>query len=233
LGNAIFSKYPITKAERIRQVDRTDQDALTAMFYIKRAVGRAEIEIRKGEKVVAMVVHTEAYDNDGTKQKQIKQIHELALKETLPLVLGGDFNELPPSAAKVVGFMDEREKAVCSDDFIQPPYTPAVMQPFYDDLLPHIDLSRYGASENEQKRYYTHSVLGPDDSNDKGEKGFWNRTLDYLFLSKGSSWVVGSTDVAQQQGQRLGGEKGLGPVLTQDYLRLSDHAPVTGLWEVK
>jgi endonuclease/exonuclease/phosphatase family metal-dependent hydrolase len=233
LGNAIFSKYPITKAERIRQVDRTDQDALTAMFYIKRAVGRAEIEIRKGEKVVAMVVHTEAYDNDGTKQKQIKQIHELALKETLPLVLGGDFNELPPSAAKVVGFMDEREKAVCSDDFIQPPYTPAVMQPFYDDLLPHIDLSRYGASENEQKRYYTHSVLGPDDSNDKGEKGFWNRTLDYLFVSKGSSWVVGSTDVAQQQGQRLGGEKGLGPVLTQDYLRLSDHAPVTGLWEVK
>lgn len=233
LGNAIFSKYPITKAERIRQVDRTDQDPLTAMFYIKRAVGRAEIEVRPGEKVVAMVVHTEAYDNDGTKQKQIRQVHELAKKETLPLVVGGDFNELPPNAAKVVGFMDEREKAVCSEDFIQPPYTPAVMQPFYDDFVPHIELSRYGDSEKQQRRFYTHSVLGPDEVNDQGEKGFWNRTLDYLFVSKGSSWVAGSTDVAQQQGQRLGGEQGLGPVLTQDYLRLSDHAPVTGLWEVK
>ncbi len=233
LGNAIFSKYPITKAERIRQVDRTDQDGLTAMFYIKRAIGRAEIEVRSGSRVVAMVVHTEAYDNDGTKQKQIKQIHDLALKETLPVVVGGDFNELPPSAAKVVGFMDEREKAVCSSDFVQPPYTPAVMKPFYDDMVPFIDLSQYGGSELEQKRYYTHTVLGPDEKNDKGEAGFWNRTLDYLFVSKGTSWVAGSADVAQQKGQKLGGANGLGPVLTQDYLRLSDHAPVTGLWEVK
>lgn len=239
LGNAIFSKYPITKAERIRQVDRSDLDALTAVFYIKRAVGRVEIEIRSAsgaapaEKVVAMVVHTEAYDNDGTKQAQIKQIHGLALKETLPVVVGGDFNELPPTAAKIVGFMDEREKAVCGADYIQPPYTPAVMKPFFDDFVPSIDLSQYGASAADQKRYYTHSVLGPDEKNDKGENGFWNRTLDYLFASKGSHWVPGSADVAQQKGQRLGGANGLGPVLTQDYLRISDHAPVTGLWEVK
>lgn len=240
LGNAIFSKYPITKAERIRQVDRSDQDALTAMFYIKRAIGRAEIEIRgpsgaaaAADKVVAMVVHTEAYDNDGTKQKQIKQIHDLALKETLPIVVGGDFNELPPTAAKVVGFMDEREKAVCSADFVQPPYTPAVMKPFYDDMVPFIDLTQYGSSEADQKQFYTHTVLGPDEKNDVGQAGFWNRTLDYLFASKGSQWVPGSTDVAQQKGQKLGGSNGLGPVLSQDYLRLSDHAPVTGLWEVK
>ena len=77
LGNAIFSRYPITRAERIRQQDRTDQDALTKTFYIKRAIGRAEIAVRSDRTVSAWVVHTEAYDNDGTKRKQLKQIFDL------------------------------------------------------------------------------------------------------------------------------------------------------------
>lgn len=233
LGNAIFSKYPIKKAERIRQQDRTDQDALTKTFYIHRAVGRAEIEFRAGERAVAMVVHTEAYDNDGTKQAQIQQIYDLMKAEKLPVLVGGDFNELPPTASRLLGFPDERESAVCSSDFKQPPYTPKVMQKFYDEFVPYITLDRYGTSEMDQKRYYSHSVLGPDDVNDQNIKGFWNRTLDYLFVSKPSAWVAGSTDVAQQAGQRLGGEQGLGPVLKSDVLRLSDHAPVTGIWEVK
>ncbi len=233
LGNVIFSKYPIKKAERIKQQDRTDQDALTKMFYIHRAVGRVEIEVRAGERVVALVVHTEAYDNDGTKQKQIQQIYDLLQAEKLPWVVGGDFNELPPTAVRVANFMDERTAAICSSDFKQPPYTPEVMTKFYNDFVPYISLERYGQSEADQKRYYSHSVLGPDDVNDAGEKGFWNRTLDHLFLSKPSTWVVGSTDVVQQAGQRVGGETGLGPVIKSDVLRLSDHAPIVGVWEVK
>ena len=232
LGNAIFSKHKITKAERIRQVDRTDQDALTSMFYLKRALGRVEIEVKAGTKVAIWAVHSEAYDNDGTKKKQIEHIDELLKKEPLPFMVGGDFNELPPIAVRKQGFMDEREKAVCSADFAQPPYTPEIMQRFYDNYVAAIALDRYGKSELEQKRFFTHSVLGPDEVNDKGEKGFWNRTLDYLFASKGTSWVVGSTDVAQQKGQKIGGENGIGPVLTTDPVRLSDHAPVVGTWEV-
>jgi endonuclease/exonuclease/phosphatase family metal-dependent hydrolase len=233
LGNAIFSKYPISKAESIRQADRTDQDPLTQMFYIHRAIGRAEIELRPGERVAAYVVHTEAYDNDGTKQKQIQQIYDVLKAEKLPRVVGGDFNELPPSAARVQGFADERETSVCSEDFKQPPYTPQVMQKFYDDFVPWVPLDRYGALEHEQQRYFTHSVLGPDDVNDKGDKGFWNRTLDYLFVSQPGGWVQGSTDVVQQAGQRIGGDKGTGPVIASDVLRLSDHAPVIGTWEVR
>ncbi len=232
LGNAILSKHKITKAERIRQIDRSDQDALTAMFYLHRALGRAEIEVATGKKVAIWAVHTEAYDNDGTKQKQIAQIDELLAKEPLPFVVGGDFNELPPVAARKQAFMDERETAVCSADFTQPPYTPEAMQRFYDKLVPAIALDRYGKTELEQKRYYSHSVLGPDEVNDNGEKGFWNRTLDYLFASKGTTWQVGSTDVAQQAGQKIGGDNGIGPVLKTDPVRLSDHAPVLGTWEV-
>lgn len=233
LGNAIFSRYPITLAERIRQVDRTDQSALTATFYIHRAVGRTEIEVRAGTKVAALVVHTEAYDNDGTKQKQIQQIHDLMKAEKLPFVVGGDFNELPPTAVKLKGFPDERETAVCSSDFVQPPYTPQVMQKFYDDFKGFVDLAEIGTDEASQARYFTHSVLGPDEVNEKGAPGFWNRTLDYLFIRKQDAWVAGSTDVIQKKGQKVGGVAGLGPVMEADAVRLSDHAPVTGIWEVK
>ncbi|MBM4375526.1 MAG: endonuclease/exonuclease/phosphatase family protein [Deltaproteobacteria bacterium] len=232
LGNAIFSKYPIRRAERIRQEDRTDQGGLTKYFYLHRAVGRAELELRPGERAVALVVHTEAYDNDGTKQRQIQQIRELVAAETLPTVLGGDFNELPPVAVRLEGFPDERDEAVCSEDFVQPPYTPHVMQPFYDELVPALALERYGTTEAEQSRYFTHSVLGPDDVNDEGQSGDWNRTLDYLFATTSTSWVPGSTDVVQRKGQRLGGDAGLGPVIVSDVLRLSDHAPVIGTWRL-
>ena len=121
--------------------------------------------------------------------------------------------------------------AVCADDFKQPPYTPQVMQKFYDAFQSFIPLDRYGKTEAEQQRYYTHSILGPDDTNDAGQHGFWNRTLDYLWIRKHDAWVPGTTDVVQQKGQKLGGETG--PVIQSDVLRLSDHAPVTGVWEVK
>lgn len=236
LGNAILSRYPIAKAERIRQVDRTDLDPVTNAFYIKRAIGRVELQLG-ARRAAVFVVHTEAYDNDGTKQKQIAQIHEVVTSEALPALVGGDFNELPPSAQRLSGFPDERETAVCSADFAQPPYTPDVMQPFYDDLQPWIPLARYGATEAEQARYFTHSVLGPDETNEHGVPGDWNRTLDYLFIDPKSSWQAGTTDVLQRKGQRIGAEPTAGaaddrPTLASDPLRLSDHAPVFGVWEV-
>ncbi len=232
LGNAIFSRYPITKAEAIRQQDRTDQDPITKSFYIHRAVARAELDLGNSQTVVAYAVHTEAYDNDGTKQKQIKQIHELLKAETKSWVIGGDFNELPPvcdekatsgadsceGKLRLTGFLDERASAT-GTMYAQPPYTPSVMKPLYEDFVPSVTLAQYGVGDAQQRRYFTHSVLGPDGKNDDGVPGYWNRTLDYLFAPKGSRWE--SADVIQEPG-RLG--------VSQDALRLSDHAPVAGTW---
>jgi endonuclease/exonuclease/phosphatase family metal-dependent hydrolase len=231
LGNAIFSRHPIRFAERIKQVDRTDQSALTSAFYIHRAVGRAELELSPGRRVTAMVVHTEAYDNDGTKQKQIEQIYDLMKAERQPFVLGGDFNELPPTAKRLEGFADERTRPVCDDAYKQPPYTPQVMQRFYDDFTPAIGLDRYGTTEAEQQRYYSHTVLGPDDVNDAGVRGEWNRTLDYLWVRKADALLDG--DVLQRSGQLLRAPSGEMAPIAADVLRLSDHAPVFGIWEVR
>ena len=233
LGMAMFSKYPIDKAENIKQEERTDLDALTHPFYIKRVIGRSELALGEDRRVAAYVVHTEAYDVDGTKQKQIAQIFEEVLESAkeLPVLVGGDFNELPPTAVLKEGFEDERTTAVCGGDFEQPPYTPEVLDPFYETLIPAIPLERIGTTLEEQQRYYTHTVLGPDQENEAGEAGAWSRTLDYLFVSEGQ-WVPGTTDVIQTKGQRLGGESGAGPVIESDAMLLSDHAPVVGTWEV-
>jgi len=220
LGNAIFSKYPITFAERIRQEDRTDQSGITATFYIHRMIGHALLDVGAGREVAAYVVHTEAYDRDGTKGRQIEQIHEVVRAEPRPFVLGGDFNELPPTAVKLSDFADEHPSAK-GTEYEQPPYTPELMQPFYDDFAPYITLSRYGSTEEEQRRYYTHSVVGPMGRDNQGNPGFWTRTLDYLFVKKDDGWKPGSTDVLQEPG-RLG--------IKGNPLLLSDHAPVVGTW---
>ncbi len=231
LGTVIFSKYPIAKAQRIKQANRTDQDALTNAFYIKRAIGHAEISVTDSTNVAALVVHTEAYDEDGTKKKHIEQLYQIATTQNLPTLLGGDFNELPPTALQTESFFDDRRTPVCGDDYKAPPYSPELLQPFFDTMQSAISLEQFGTTQESQKRFFTHSILGPDEENENGETGFWSRTLDYLFVTDGS-WVKGSTDVLQTTGQKIGGVQGEGPVLQSDPLRLSDHAPVIGVWEL-
>lgn len=242
LGNAIFTKHEMTKAEKIAQIDRSDLDPVTQPFYLHRFMGRVELKLPSGSSVAAYVVHTEAYDEDGTKAKQIKQIFDQVSDETLPFVLGGDFNELPPTSAQIDSFPDERSLPVCGADFDQPPYTPEVMSEFFVALKPWISLEQYGDTQKAQSRFFTHSVLGPQESNEEGEQGEWNRTLDYLFASPNTQWVEGSTDVLQRRGQRVGvyvnsreDREQVGPldwILSSDPLSLSDHAPVFGIWEV-
>jgi endonuclease/exonuclease/phosphatase family metal-dependent hydrolase len=221
LGNAIFSVYPIKSAERIRQVDRTDQDPLTSYFYIHRAVGRAVIAAGPRD-VAVMVVHTEAYDTDRTKARQTDQIFQLMVDEPLPFVVGGDFNAIPPGSVKVSSFNDEHPDSI-GTDFEQPPYDLGDMVPFYEAFVPHVDLGRYGTTKEEQKRYFTHSVIGRDRIGSQGEPGFWNRQLDYLFVRAADRWVPGTTDVLQQRG-----DSGI----SSDPMLLSDHCPVLGTWDL-
>ena len=166
LGNAIFSKYPITETLRISQSDRTDLDALTETFYIRRAIGQANIDLG-GVQLAAFVVHTEAYDEDGTKKRQIAHIHDVLKSVSGPFVIGGD-HELPRQPSNLKAFPDERTEPLCSDEFDQPPYTPEVMRPFYDDH-PRISLSNTGRMPAAKVAISLHSVMGPDEVNESGK----------------------------------------------------------------
>ncbi len=218
MGNAIFSKYPILSAERIRQVNRTDIDAVTRTFYLHRMIGRAVIDVGGAQPLAAYVVHTEAYDRDGTKQKHIQQIFDELSSEKLPFIIGGDFNELPPSALKLSDFPDENPRAK-GTDYEQPPYQPEQLQKFFDGFAPYLPLSEYGSNSEQQRRYFSHSVIGPKTNGTDGQPGFWNRTLDYWFATKGSLWVDGKSDVLQTSGRQG---------ILVDPLFLSDHAPIVG-----
>ena len=223
VGNAVFCKYPIVSAERIKQADRTDLDFLHGVYYQHRMIGHAVVDLGQGTSVAVYGVHTEAYDQDGTKVRQIQQIFDVVGAETLPFLLGGDFNELPPNAVKKSDFPDENPKAK-GTDYEQPPYTPEVMEKFYDSFSPWITLEEYGTTEAEQRTYYTHSIIGPTTKDNQGNPGFWNRTLDHLFVPRSSSWEDGKSDVLQ-----LPGRQGI----TLNPLLLSDHAPVVGTWVIE
>jgi endonuclease/exonuclease/phosphatase family metal-dependent hydrolase len=220
MGNCIFSRYRIVDNQRIAQVDRTDQDPVTRSFYLHRGVGRAVLAIG-GRELAVYTVHTEAYDQDKTNSRQQRQILDLMREETLPFVLAGDLNALPPTSVQFDHFNDESPKAA-GTDYAQPPYNLPDLQPFFDEFVDVIGLARYGTSAAEQSRYYTHSVIGEATIGANGEPGFWNRRLDYMFIAAPDSWSMG--DVLQRPGD--GG-------ITSKPIDLSDHCPVIGTWEVR
>lgn len=221
MGNAIFSIYPIAKAERIRSADRTDQALYESYFLLHRVIGRAEIQAGN-RRVAAYDVHAEAYDEDGTKKKHVDQFHQLMADETLPVVLGGDFNNIPPTAVKWEKYNDDSPDAV-GTRYESPPYDIDAMQAFYDDFVPAISLERFGTTDESQRLHYSHTIIGPNHIANDGQPGFWNRKIDYLWIKPGQSWKAGSTDTIQNAGR-----KGV----TLDPMTLSDHCPLIGTWEL-
>lgn len=222
MGNAIFAKHPIVEAERIALADRMDQDPATSAFYLHRALGRVLLDVG-ARPVAAYVVHTEAYDTDGTKSKQLRQIQSELAKEQHAFVIGGDFNAIPPGSLHVVAFNDEHPDSQRTE-FAQPPYDLGDMGRFYQSYLPAITLERYGTTLDAQKVHFTHSVIGPDKTGVLGQPGFWNRKLDYLFLKPPSQWAEGSTDTLQTMGRQG---------ITAEPVSLSDHCPIVGVWQVE
>ena len=227
MGNCVFSRFPIVKSERIAQVDRTDQDPVTRAFYLHRAVGRAVVDVG-GRQLAVYAVHTEAYDQDGTNARQQRQILELIRAETLPFVLAGDLNAVPPTSVKLEGFPDERPEAK-GTDFAPMPFDPTDLVPFYAEFSEAITLARYGTTEEEQSRYFTHSLIGEGTIGTDGKPGFWSRKLDYLFIKGPDAW--GATDVLQRPGDGEGLLAHDGGLVSKP-IDLSDHCPLAGVWEV-
>lgn len=221
MGNAIFSVYPIAKAERIRSADRSDQAIYESYFLLHRSVGRAEI-LAGDHRVAAYVVHAEAYDEDGTKKKHVEQFHQLMTEETLPVVLGGDFNNIPPTSLKWEKFNDDAPDSI-GTRFESPPYDLDAMQTFYDDFVPAITLERFGDDEETQKQYFSHTIISRDHIGNDGQPGYWNRKIDYLWIKPEQRWRDGSTDIIQAPGR--GGVR-------SDPMTLSDHCPLIGTWEL-
>lgn len=184
-GNAVFSRFPLFKAQRISLPLIEEQNFLVRYFYLKRCLLDVSVVVG-GDTLRLMNTHLAAYSSDGTKKKQIDRVYKYADSlnhNQQKLIVAGDFNSLPPGTRKVKGFPD----SACADgDFEADDYSGEEdwMNPFYQTFQPAVTHESY-ISDN--ALYFTHTTDG---------EGFWNRKVDYIFSNL--PVVPGSGRVFQQ-----------------------------------
>jgi endonuclease/exonuclease/phosphatase family metal-dependent hydrolase len=186
-GNAIVSKYPLKDAKRIALPLIGEQSALTQYFYLKRNVMITSLEADNKE-VFLLNTHTSAYSHDGTKKKQLDIILSEAKKLSdagHSILMGGDFNTLPPHTTHRGGFDD----SACEGEFNGDIYEGEEewMSGFFSAYQPAVDLQKYKADNTP---YYSFTSL---------KTGSWNRKLDYLFTTE----LLSEGRVIQEETMRL------------------------------
>jgi endonuclease/exonuclease/phosphatase family metal-dependent hydrolase len=205
MGQAVFSKWPITRNTRIDLPQSADSSALVNYFWLHRAVQIVAIDL--GDTSLNVVNnHPAAYALDGTKQLHLQRIFDESSALAPPVITGGDFNVIPPGSLITEGFADNAPTSTTGVQEVS--YSEAEMDallPFYDTFDPAIPLADYQAA-TDQEPFLTHSVSG---------EVFWTQKLDYLFGSE--PWTGAWTLQKPGDGD---------PALVSDPMALSDHAPM-------
>jgi endonuclease/exonuclease/phosphatase family metal-dependent hydrolase len=172
-GNAILSKYPLKDSQMISLPLIAEQSAITQYFYLKRNMLIAKVKLAKD--LYLINTHTSAYSHDGTKKRQLEIILSKAkeIGADNAVIVGGDFNTIPPYSGKVKDFAD----SVCVGEYEADNYEEESnwLDGFYSSLTPAISLNDY---QNDNSPYLSHSV-------DKDI--FWLKKLDYLFTNQNFS----------------------------------------------
>jgi endonuclease/exonuclease/phosphatase family metal-dependent hydrolase len=215
MGQAVFSRWPITVNTRYDLPQSTESSALVNTFWLHRAVQVTELDLGNGQTVTVVNNHPTAYALDGTKQVHLEKILEVSVNTFGPKIVGGDFNVIPPGSVQTEGFADNAPADVPGVTEVS--YTDeemAALQPFYDRFDAAVPLQAYQAEDTieGQQAYTTHSVSG---------EVFWTQKLDYLF-----------TDTSFSEAYTLQSAGDGAPALLLDPMDLSDHAPILAVMEL-
>ncbi len=222
-GNAVLSRWKITDAERIQLPLRTDQDALTQYFYLRRNILKAKIVIDEDTDFYAVNIHATAFATDDTKQKHItryKEVLDTLVNLEAIFITGGDFNSIPTDAEPFdfclidqcedeswhtsVEEKDYHKEGSYFDNFLAVgdyPRERDLLQPLYADSLIYYPAIPY--QYRNLVDHFTHSTY----NNTNSVIRYWDRKLDYLFTNFGNWSSTGHTH--------------------QNAFHLSDHAPVS------
>jgi endonuclease/exonuclease/phosphatase family metal-dependent hydrolase len=208
-GNLILSKWKLENAERIQLPLRGDQDGLTKYFYLRRNVLKALVDM-PDKKFYAVNTHLTAFATDDTKQKHItgfKDVLDNIIAEGKNFIAGGDLNELPPNALKTDYCLEDQ----CSNESYHSGgelehKEGAYFTPEITWLQPFYNSYTPAISLSEYGNNESdHFTHSPDNNLQL------DRKLDYLWTN--TSWISGKTH--------------------QEATALSDHIPVTAIWEMK
>lgn len=215
VGNAIFSRWKITDANRIQLRQRQDQDLITQYFYLRRNILKAKIKLSDSTSIYAVNIHATAFATDNTKEMHILQYKEILDEinnDGITFITGGDLNSIPPGADSTDYCIED----MCSDEqfninhdihregsyFENFPHEPILLKPIYI-YHPAID-----SIEMNNINHFTHSPWNTNSSNiDFTASDYWDRKLDYLFTNFSTGFKNGQTH--------------------QEAHQLSDHAPVS------
>lgn len=222
MGQVVFSRWPISGNTRIDQPVSKSDPGYVRYFAPRRAIQRAVIELPTP--LTVFNVHPTAYSLDGTKQVHLAQIFDAAAAVEGDVIIGGDFNVIPPGSINADRFDDNVDAGVVGVTEVT--YTQEEMDallPFYATWTPAIPLAEYQAATLDpaydqayvedtcadrtgtQQRYFTHSLY---------REVFWNQKLDYLFTNLTWGRRAGAIQCAGDQG------------VLQEPMQLSDHAPM-------
>lgn len=206
-GNAILTRWPITKATRIALPLVEEYPAYYRYLYLKRHILEARIDVPGVDDFRAVNTHLEAFSDDGTKRDQIDQLQEELTrmdKAGALFVASGDLNSLPPGTAKLKDFPDDCPGRFEPDDY-------SGEEDWLDGLFENFS-SAMSLDDVQTDPEAWFSYTGDPDEG-------WTRTLDYQFTN--GTWVEGESYVMQDEDH--------GGYVT---LPLSDHAPVQAVLEV-
>ena len=203
IGPATLSRWPLDSAERIGLPLRTDQDALTTYFYLRRCILKAMVP--QLDDLFVVNVHTSAWQAE-TKLKHINRFKEEldAINTDGGLfVAGGDLNTLPLGSQVISDFRDTK----CGEgDFEGGDYSGE--EHWLDDLYADYDTAiprEEYQSADDQEPYFSYG--------DKPDSLGFTRKLDYLFTNRTDGWVPGSDSTHQD--------------IATPGTTLSDHCPIS------
>lgn len=104
-GQAILSKYPVEKSDRIVLQKPTTAPFYYNAFYLDRLVQVARIDV--GRPIIILNVHLEAFDEE-TRMAQARVLMDIYRQYAAqyPVILMGDFNARPPFASEPQRMVD-------------------------------------------------------------------------------------------------------------------------------
>lgn len=208
-GNLILSKWKLDNAERYQLPLRGDQDGLTKYFYLRRNVLKATV-VMPGKEFYAVNTHLTAFATDDTKQKHInsfKNVLDNITAEGKYFIAGGDLNELPPNAFKTDYCLEDKCLNESYHAGIETEHKEgAYFTPEITWLQPFYDKYTPAISLFDYGNSEAgHFTHSPDNNL------ILDRKLDYLWTN--TTWVSSKTH--------------------QEATTLSDHIPVSAIWEIK
>ncbi|ORU92425.1 MAG: endonuclease [Cycloclasticus sp. symbiont of Bathymodiolus heckerae] len=163
---SVISKYKITAATRL-QLSLIPQDPINQLFNFKRALLDVRLPVKGSNDLAILNTHLSAFSKGtNTLQKQITQIdtHLTSLSvNSIPWVIGGDFNLLPPNTYELLP--NEQRYSHESTSAIHTLYQH------------HLAIPNLQATKGEQRQqWFTYFPNDPRVNQP-------DRTIDYIFYS--------------------------------------------------